>query len=333
MANTKQRTTPAAQRREQQRRQRQKSSNQQGRSSQARNRNVQQRKSSRTTWLVVGGVIAAIVLVVGVFVYLSNQQSTSNFAQNTIDPAVFKTVTTVPPTVLAHVGSGGVQNPLNHVPAGTPLLKGPTGKPEFFYYGAEFCPYCAAMRWSMVVALNRFGTFDKLPEITSSGSDSYPNTSTFTFRGSKYTSSYIDFVPLENLDRGRNLLQNPTPAEQQLLTKFNVQGYPFIDIANLYTIPGPAYDPGVLANLSHKDIANQLSDPTSTVSKNILGTANYLTAALCAATQNQPASVCAADPIPAIERSIPKSSATLLPGSLQLGTIGSQFAVVIRRQE
>ena len=31
------------------------------------------------------------------------------------------------------------------------------GKPEMLYIGAEFCPYCAASRWSMALALSRFG--------------------------------------------------------------------------------------------------------------------------------------------------------------------------------
>jgi Domain of unknown function (DUF929) len=333
MAKTKQRSTPAAQRREQLRQQRQKSSQAMPVQSQARKRSTQQRKSSRNTWLLIGGVVVAIALVVGVFIYLSNQQSNSNFAQGSTDPAVFKAVTTVSSALLSQAGTGGVQNPFNRVPAGTPVLKGPTGKPEIFYYGAEFCPYCAAQRWSMVVALSRFGTFDKLPQITSSSTDVYPNTSTFTFLGSKYTSSYIDFVPLENEDRNGNPLQQPTPAEQQLLTKFNVQGYPFIDIANLYTIAGPMYDPGVLSGLSHQAIANQLSDPSSTVARNILGSANYLTAAICAATQNQPASVCTASPIPSIEQSLPKSSTSLVPAGIHLGTVATQFDMVLRQDE
>src|SRR5215471_17073708 len=40
--------------------------------------------------------------------------------------------------------------------SGAPLTSG--GKPEMLYIGAEYCPYCAAMRWSMAVALSRFGT-------------------------------------------------------------------------------------------------------------------------------------------------------------------------------
>ena len=31
--------------------------------------------------------------------------------------------------------------------------------PEVLYMGAEYCPYCAAQRWSTIIALSRFGTW------------------------------------------------------------------------------------------------------------------------------------------------------------------------------
>jgi Domain of unknown function (DUF929) len=37
-----------------------------------------------------------------------------------------------------------------------------SGKPEVLYTGAGFCPYCAAVRWPLIVALSRFGTFSGL---------------------------------------------------------------------------------------------------------------------------------------------------------------------------
>ncbi len=45
--------------------------------------------------------------------------------------------------------------------AGDPL-KGANGKPEIFYYGAEYCPYCAAERWSLIMAMSRFGEYKDL---------------------------------------------------------------------------------------------------------------------------------------------------------------------------
>ena len=52
---------------------------------------------------------------------------------------------------------------------GAPLTSG--GKPEMLYIGAEYCPYCAAERWAMIVALSRFGTFSGLRHDPLGGQD------------------------------------------------------------------------------------------------------------------------------------------------------------------
>ncbi len=38
------------------------------------------------------------------------------------------------------------------------------GKPEVLFVGAEFCPFCAAERWPLIVALSRFGHFSTAPQ-------------------------------------------------------------------------------------------------------------------------------------------------------------------------
>ena len=69
--------------------------------------------------------------------------------------------------------------------------------------GAEYCPYCAAERWGMIVALSRFGTFTGLQTTHSAAKDGagnaevYPNTATWTFVHSSYTSKYLTFTPVE----------------------------------------------------------------------------------------------------------------------------------------
>src|SRR5260370_29484940 len=100
-------------------------------------------------------VLAAIVVffVVIFLVQLAVTPSTPASSQ------VFKDVTQVDPNILSVVGTGKLQNPLKSVQGSPPVLNGPTGKPEFLYIGAEYCPFCAAQRWAMVVALSRFGTF------------------------------------------------------------------------------------------------------------------------------------------------------------------------------
>ena len=51
----------------------------------------------------------------------------------------------------------------------------------------------------MVIALSRFGTFSNLHiSMSDSTAGDYPNTHTFTFYGSSYSSSYLDFAPVES---------------------------------------------------------------------------------------------------------------------------------------
>ena len=42
-----------------------------------------------------------------------------------------------------------------------------TGKPEVLFVGAEYCPFCAAERWPLIVALSRFGHFGALHNMQS----------------------------------------------------------------------------------------------------------------------------------------------------------------------
>ena len=56
--------------------------------------------------------------------------------------------------------------------------------------------------------------------------------------------------------------------------------------------------------MSVQAIADAVSQASTTISKRIVGSANLLTAALCQATGQQPSSVCAAPPIPALRSQI-----------------------------
>src|SRR5258706_4760621 len=119
------------------------------------------------------------------------------------------------------------------------LLPGPKALPEVFYMGAEYCPYCAAERWPMIIALSRFGTFSNLKTTSSSSSDVYPNTPTFTFHGATYTSQYVDFVSVETTDRNQNTLETPTAAQQALVNQYDTGGsIPLVDFCNPYSFYG-----------------------------------------------------------------------------------------------
>jgi len=64
--------------------------------------------------------------------------------------------------------------------SGPPLTIG--GKPAIVFVSEESCPFCAAERWSLAVALAHFGTWGHLGSTTSSATDVYPNTATLLFR-------------------------------------------------------------------------------------------------------------------------------------------------------
>ena len=215
-------------------------------------------------------------------------------------------VTSVPASALNAVGDGGgaVTGKPTTI-SGSALTS--NGKPEMFYTGAEYCPYCAAERWAMIVALSRFGTFKGLTTVHSAvangagNAEPDPDTPTWTFLHATYSSPYLTFTPVEiqtNIPDPSTgtytALQTPTAAEQALITKYDGSGgsIPFIDFGNKYVISGVSYDPGVLDGLSWATIANDLSNPNSPVAKAVDGTANYITAAICKMTGNQPASAC-----------------------------------------
>jgi len=321
-------STAAARRRAEQLQQRQ--ANTQHSFQKQRNKRKAERKN-RDLWYVLGFVVVAVALVIGVFIYVGSRSSGGSVpAPKAASTSVVSEVTNVSPSTLAAVGSGSsqVQNPLTPIKNGPPLV-GSTGHPEVFYEGAEYCPYCAAERWGIIAALSRFGTFYNLSQITSSSTDAYPSTQTFSFYKSTYTSQYVDFLPLEVESQQGTALQVPTPAQQQIINTYNKGGsFPFVDVANKYTVIGASYDPQLLQGLDAQTIADSLSNPNSPIAQAILGTANYLTAAICESTNQQPASVCGAAPIPAIQKTLGKTASSSNGSST--GTIPSAPVALIR---
>jgi thiol-disulfide isomerase/thioredoxin len=295
------------------------------------NKRTIRRRANRTAWFLVGGTLVLVAVVIGLFVYISNQSSggpgsTSNtYPTSPASAAVVQEITTVDPSVLAAVGTGSglVQTPPAKISGSPPLLTGSNGKPEVFYDGGEFCPYCAAERWAMIVALSRFGSFHNLSQESSSPTDVYPSTPTFSFFHSSYSSQYLDFVPVEGQSYQGVTLQQLTSDQEQLVTASDSGGgIPFVDIANRYVVTGASYNPQVLINLDWQGVANALSNPQSQVAQAILGTANYLTAALCQATNQQPTSVCQTAPIPQVERALNQSTGNSRGNDRQVNATG-----------
>jgi Domain of unknown function (DUF929) len=272
---------------------------------QAAQRKAEQR---RRTLTVAGSALLVIVIVVGFFVIkgFSSPAKQSGGSNGGLPASVTNNLLNVPVSTLSKVGAGPLDaTSLPLKPISDTTLTSSGGKPEMLYIGAEFCPYCAAMRWSMAVALSRFGSFGALKGIHSSSSDVYPNTATLTFYKQKYTSQYLTFTPVENETVTHAALQPVTKQQQALWTKYDTTdgstGYPFIYFGGKVIITGPLYSPAVLKGLTWSQIASQLGNSSSTVAQNVNGAANYITAAICKMTNDTPSSVCKAAPVTALE--------------------------------
>ncbi len=316
MAKAKQRSGSAAQRRDQERQQRQERLNTE--KVFPRERGKRGRKKANNPWPMVIGILVMCVIVVGAFIWLSGQQTSGS------SKTALNTITHIDANLLETVGTGSAQSTFKAIPAGASIPAGPTGKPQFLYIGADYCPFCAAQRWSIITALSRFGKFGPIDPLTSS-ENSIP---TFTLHKVSYTSNYVDFTGLETTDNQNNTLDTPTAEQSKLFSTYDSPPYtttqsqgsiPFIMVGNKYVSSGAFYNPQVLASLSYDQINSKIVDSTSDVSRGMLGAANYLTAAICQVTNNQPGNVCSSSRIQSIEQALPtpaKASAALPQFSL-----------------
>lgn len=287
------------------------------------------RRKDRSRLYMVIGVLTLIAAIIVAIFLLKNFQPPAQTNTNPLlkpvpaDSAIVQQVTGVSPSTWQAVGTGGLSNAFKTT-SGQPPLKGANGHPQLLYIGGEFCPHCAAERWAIINALSRFGTFSNLSQL-----QAYEyNISTFGFHGSSYNSQYVDFVPVEvngnALDNSGQYvsLDKMTPEQQQLFNKYNPAGnFPFINIGNQYIATQATYQFTTLMDsstlnssdpksLSWQTIANALSDPKSPISKGILGSANYMTAAICNLTNQQPGNVCNVPVIQQIEQTLGKTSQT-----------------------
>jgi thiol-disulfide isomerase/thioredoxin len=271
----------------------------------AAQRAAAQRAERRRRLFITGGSILAVVAIVVAFVVVKSLGSSApakpaSATGTPLPSSVVNDITNVPASTLQAVGKGSTDPKSIIRLSGTPLTK--DGKPEVLYIGAEYCPYCAAERWAMAVALSKFGTFTGLRGIHSSSSDVPPSIPTLTFYKTGYTSKYLVFTPVETTTEDRNTpLQKTTPAQQALLSKYDAPPYvsqgstgaiPFVDFGNKFLISGASYNPAVLQGKSWSEVAAALSDPASPISQGAVGAANSMTAAICKLTNNQPATAC-----------------------------------------
>jgi hypothetical protein len=280
---------------------------QEKRSQERANRHKQQRRQEssrqgRMVGLAVGGIVLVLAALVAARILTQGGASTAQ--EGPVPAEITADLSSVPDSTFEQADRYGVQT--MPTPVRAAVQRGPTGLPLVTYIGAEYCPFCAAERWPLILALSRFGTFSGLRLSHSASDDVYPSTPTFSFYGSTYTSRYVEFSAVElqsNVRSGGTYrgLQTPSPAQDNLLRTYDVPPYvpassanaiPFLDIANQYVVTGSNFDVGLLRGLSQAQIAATLKDGTSDPARAILGTANVLTATVCSTTGDTPAEVC-----------------------------------------
>jgi len=285
-------------------------------------------KGARTgTYIAWGAVGLVIVIIGGLFIVNATNTKTQNSSFTAVTPApaqVVKDVTSIPLSTWNKVGvTSQYQVVKPTVLTGQPPMTINGKSPAMLYYGAEYCPYCAAERWAMTAAMARFGTWSNLQITASSHTDVDPATHTFSFHGATLDSPYITFKGVEqytNQPVGTSgqytHLQDPTKEEAKILTtysssKFNPNAsssagisFPFLDINNGALVSGASYDPQILAGQTWTDISGGLSDPTNPTTQAILATGNYMSAAICKATHGQPGSVCTSSGVQAAAKAL-----------------------------
>jgi len=252
---------------------------------------MQQRHTARRRLLLplsAAGLVLAVVFGLVVASLSSGGASATAGGVGAAPTTVVTEVTTLTPSVLSRIGAGQAATSLQPVPTGSPLSI--DGKPGVVFVSEESCPFCAAERWPVVIALSHFGTWRNLGATTSSSTDVYPSTATFSFRHATFTSPDLSLRTTELTNNVGHPLQPLTQLDNNLLARYDVPPYinnsdqsgsvPFLDIDNHDVLAGAQYDPQVLAGLSMSQIAAQLKDPASPVAKAIDGSANVLIASI-----------------------------------------------------
>ncbi|MGZ4186023.1 MAG: DUF929 family protein [Solirubrobacteraceae bacterium] len=237
-----------------------------------------------------------------------------NDAFKALTELVTKAVTHVPSSAIAAAATNALGSKQIGLAGPAILSNQPrltlNGKPALLYIGAEGCPYCGMQRWGLIVALSRFGKFSNL-HLMQSLTTERPEVRTFTFFGSRYSSPYVAFVPVEatsNVPSGNGFasLQPISPVEQQLFDTYDTDGtYPFIDVGNVYTSWYSTVLPQKVAGMNWTQIVRSLRHPNSVAGQAVAGEAEVLTAELCGVTNGRPASVCSSALVAQYQQGLP----------------------------
>jgi hypothetical protein len=230
--------------------------------------------------------------------------------------------------------NGTLNNSVGIKPTKVPLFV-VNGKPSVLYVGSITCIWCAANRWSMALALSRFGNFTYLFAGYSSLNDGDAPTlywapahygSTSVTFGSFYNSNYINFLPIEEsapITGGFSL--QPLSAIQQNVNQTGNLAYmdevKYIIALNSfagtpYSVWGNYVAAGAdarafgnssqsmsLLNMTHQQLLQQIARPSSQLAWTEYAGADYYVAMICKSINNA-APVCGLSAIKTIESAL-----------------------------
>lgn len=168
------------------------------------------------------------------------------------------------------------------------------GRLPVLFVSAQYCVFCAAERWALVDALERFGTLSQITPSQSAIADGVTSPiPTYDFTRAQFASPVVDFQHVDVADQHGNALQQLTAAQQAMLDRYDPRGgIPFLDIGDAYVQVSSGYAPSLLQGLSFAQVKQDLTDPTSTVGQTIHQEGTRITALICQLTDSLPQTVC-----------------------------------------
>lgn len=279
----------------------------------------------------MGAIGAAILLLVLIKVFApgsgARNGQVSALDGKPVSPAVLADLTQVPAAAFDRAGIAGAPLPYG----GDRAVWKAGGKPVMLYIGAEYCPYCAASRWSLVAALARFGRWSGLEYMSSSATDMFPGTPTLTFAHASYSSPYLRFESVEETSNVLNpatntypLLQRLTAQQNALLHRYGVMPYvparsaadiaiPFVDVANRFILNASLVNPAEMQGMTWAEIAAATRTGSGATGRAVLAAANVVAATVCAVDGGRPAAVCRAPGVRAAAARLPGPNAGKQP--------------------
>jgi len=239
-----------------------------------------------------GAGALALVVLLGIFLYYGRGTTPDS-------TAVAASASLGPLTAGRPAGSTG-----NYQHVSAPLLQG--RKPVLLFIGAQYCPFCAAERWSIVKALALFGTWPTLAVgHSTAGQSGFGDVPTFDLLHATYRSPHAVFEGKDVADGSGAALQSLTPDEQSLLNRYDPTGSIPMIYVDGYVLLGSDYSPAELQGRTFAEVQGQLQQNSgATYVRDINAEANLLTAFLCKADGNEPHAACGSSVIQEIEQEL-----------------------------